>query len=125
MSTHPRLKASYRPRRAGALLALGALLLASCAQLRDLPILKDSDIRGISLAQSSKIYAGNGSLLTTLHGIENRTSIAFSRIPKTVKDAIIAIEDERFYKHDGVDVRAIFRALVANVTSCVIDEGCS
>jgi len=110
-------------RRALSLVTLLALFGASCAQLADLPRLKDSDVAAITLAQSSKIYDGDGRLLTTLHGVENRTVVPLARISKVAKDAVVAIEDERFYEHGGVDVRAVLRALIANITSRDVREG--
>ena len=102
------------------------MTLSSCAQitkrLSDLPTLNDRDLR-FRLAQSSKIYDVNGNLITTLHETENRTVIPLRRMPKSLRQAVVAIEDERFYKHDGVDLRAIARALVANVSSGDIEEG--
>ncbi|MDP9068863.1 MAG: transglycosylase domain-containing protein [Actinomycetota bacterium] len=109
-----------------ALILLLALVGASCArltdQLADLPKLQRKDLR-FTLAQSSKVYDANGGLITTLHKTENRTVIPLSRIPKRVRDAVIAIEDERFYEHQGVDLRAVLRALLANAQSGEIKEG--
>src|SRR5687768_1923231 len=103
-----------------------ALTMSSCAQitrqLSDLPTLEDRDLR-FRLAQSSKIYDSDGNLITTLHEAENRTVIPLRRMPKALRQAVVAIEDERFYQHDGVDLRAIARALVANVSSGDIEEG--
>ncbi|HJR45122.1 MAG TPA: transglycosylase domain-containing protein [Actinomycetota bacterium] len=117
------------PRSSKKLLALTLLLAlmgASCArlseQLTDLPKLKRKDLR-FKLAQSSKVYDGSGNLLTTLHETENRTIIPLSRIPQHVQDAVVAIEDERFYQHDGVDVKAVLRALLTNAQSGEIREG--
>ncbi|HYI44888.1 MAG TPA: transglycosylase domain-containing protein [Actinomycetota bacterium] len=105
---------------------LVVLVTASCAQLteqlEDLPTLSDADLR-FRLAQSSKIFDADGQLITTLHKTENRTIISLKRMPKYVREAVIAIEDERFYQHKGVDVRAIARALLANVASGEIREG--
>ncbi|MFP5297634.1 MAG: transglycosylase domain-containing protein [Actinomycetota bacterium] len=114
---------SQRPRALIAIICAFAVLSSACAQLTNLPTLKDEDLQGISLAQSSKVYDGTGQLITTMHGPEDRTVIPFEKIPKNVINAIIAIEDERFWEHDGVDVRAIARALVANVTSGSVQEG--
>ncbi|MEA2460839.1 MAG: penicillin-binding protein, partial [Actinomycetota bacterium] len=112
-----------RRRAASLLVALLTLAGTACSQLANLPTLKDSDLAKIVLAQSSRIYDGDGHLITTLHGPEDRTIVPASKIPQTLKQAVVAIEDERFYQHDGVDVRAILRALVANVTSGEVKEG--
>ncbi|MGI8774241.1 MAG: transglycosylase domain-containing protein [Actinomycetota bacterium] len=113
---------SFPARRALPLFVVLVLLTVSCAQLQDLPTLKEGDL-GIKLAQSSRIYDGEGGLITSVHGPEDRTSIRLDRIPQYLIDAVIAIEDERFYEHDGVDVRAILRALASNVAEGGIREG--
>ena len=109
-----------------ALSLLLALTGSSCAaltnQLSDLPKLKKKDLR-FKLAQSSRVFDADGKLLTTLHETENRTLVPLSRIPKRVRDAVIAIEDERFFEHEGVDLRAVLRALLANAQSGTIEEG--
>ena len=114
------------PRTILALTLALALLGPSCArlsdQLTDLPKLKRKDLR-FKLAQSSKVYDSNGNLINTLHQTENRTIVPLKRIPKHVREAVIAIEDERFFEHEGLDLRAVLRALVANAQSGSIREG--
>jgi penicillin-binding protein 1A len=114
------------PRALPIILALALFAGSGCAelarQLTDLPKLKKSDL-DFRLAQSSKIYDNDGNLITSLHEVENRTIVPIHRIPEHVQNAVISIEDERFYEHQGVDVRAILRALVANATSGQIKEG--
>ncbi len=114
---------SRRPRHLVALLAAIALFASGCQQLTNLPKLTEEDLAGIKLAQSSKIYDAKGNLVTTLHGPEDRTVIPYKKIPQVIIDAIVAIEDERYWEHSGVDVRAVLRALVANVTSGSVQEG--
>ncbi|MGH2818250.1 MAG: transglycosylase domain-containing protein [Actinomycetota bacterium] len=113
-------------RKVPALCLALALLMASCTELADqltnLPELKRSDLR-FRLAQSSKIYDSDGGQITTLHETENRTIIPLRRMPRHLKQAVIAIEDERFFEHRGVDFRAVLRALLSNVTSGSIREG--
>jgi penicillin-binding protein 1A len=111
------------PRKSSVLLALLAFVGASCAQLSNLPHLTPEDLLPPRLAESSKIYSGDGTLITTLHEEQNRTIIPIERMPEFVQHAVIAIEDERFYEHDGVDWRAIGRAIVANAVSGEIKEG--
>ena len=113
--------------RIRALLCALALTCAACANIPNLlpklPTLKQSDLDRIELAESSKIYAAGNELITTLHGPENRTVIPIKRIPETVQNAVVAIEDERFWEHKGVDWQAVVRALLANVRSGEIQEG--
>jgi penicillin-binding protein 1A len=111
------------PRRTiiGSVLVL-ALVATGCSQLADLPKLTNKDLR-FDPPESSRMYDSSGNLITTFHGIQNRTVIPLRKIPKHVQRAVVAIEDERFYQHDGVDYRAIARAFVTNVRSGSIEEG--
>src|ERR1700722_6695790 len=64
----------------------------------------------ISPPQSSLVYARDGSLIGEI-GAEWRTSVAISTLPKYVGEAFIAVEDKRFYQHNGVDVVGIAGAI--------------
>ena len=75
------------------------------------------------LAESSKILASDGALLAALHGEENRERITLDRVPTALRDAVVAIEDERFWEHRGVDPRSVVRALVANASEGEVVEG--
>ncbi len=65
-------------------------------------------------AKTSFIYDRNGSLITDYKGNENRINATWDEIPDNLKKAVVAIEDQRFYTHNGVDVKRIMGALVAN-----------
>ncbi|MGH2790990.1 MAG: transglycosylase domain-containing protein [Actinomycetota bacterium] len=104
-------------------LAAFGLLAASCADwVKDIPELTKRDLR-FGPPESSKLYAVDGTLIRTFHGEQNRTVVALKKIPQHVLDAVISIEDQRFYEHDGVDLKAIVRAALANVGSGKIEEG--
>ena len=62
----------------------------------DIPSLDDQ--HQVSLAQTSAIYDAKGNLLAYLHGVENRTVISGKQIPQILRNAVVAIEDERFYQ---------------------------
>ena len=64
--------------------------------------------------QSSQIFARDGSLIGEV-GTQIRTSIPLSSLPKYVPQAFIAVEDQRFYQHDGVDVIGIAGAIKDNI----------
>jgi penicillin-binding protein 1A len=57
---------------------------------------------------ASEIYSADGVLLGTYY-IENRSNIDYSELPGHLVDALLAIEDIRFYDHAGVDMKALFR----------------
>ena len=67
------------------------------------------------VAQTSFIYDRHGELLTEIQGPENRIVVPLEQIPEHVRNAFIAIEDERFYDHFGVDPIGIARALINNL----------
>jgi penicillin-binding protein 1A len=73
-------------------------------------------------AQPSAIFAADGTLITVLRE-ENRTNVPLERIPRTLQDAAIAIEDARFWEHNGVDPRAVVRAAGSNAEAGEIAEG--
>jgi penicillin-binding protein 1A len=72
--------------------------------------------------QGTKIYDDNDELLTEFH-VERRIFMPLSRIPKSLKDAIIATEDRRFYSHWGIDPVGIGRAIYQNYRRGRIVEG--
>ena len=63
-------------------------------------------------SQSTTILASDGSVIANLFA-ENRTRVSLDQMSPYVKDAVIAIEDSRFYEHGGVDTTGIMRALVS------------
>ena len=68
------------------------------------------------IAEPSKILAKDGSVIATFYS-ENREPVKLEDISPEMRKAIVAIEDERFYEHNGVDMRGIARAAVNNFTS--------
>jgi penicillin-binding protein 1A len=65
---------------------------------------------------SSQVYAADGTRLGFIQSDELRTPISWGEIPTNLKNATVAIEDQRFYKNNGVDLTGIFRAAVKDVT---------
>jgi penicillin-binding protein 1A len=85
-----------------------------------------SDAETISLqplASRSVVYARDGSVLATLHEEENRVPVPLSRVPPHVIRAVLDAEDNRFYEHGALDLRALTRALVVNVQAGGVFEG--
>lgn len=77
------------------------------------------------LAEAGAIYDKDGQYVTTLVGRENRTVIDTSALPAHVRNAFLAAEDLRFYKHPGFDVTRILGAVVSNVRTGGFDQGAS
>ncbi|NMH68863.1 PBP1A family penicillin-binding protein [Bacillus sp. RO3] len=73
---------------------------------------------------ASEIYDMNGELITTV-GKENREYANFDDIPQMMQDAVLATEDNRFYKHNGIDLIRLGGAVIANVTGGFGSEGAS
>lgn len=63
-------------------------------------------------SQSTKVLAADGSVIATLFE-ENRTRVGLDQISPFMQEAVIAVEDSRFYEHGGVDTTGILRAVVA------------
>ena len=76
-----------------------------------------------ALPQRSLIYASNGDVAATLFADQNRSSVSLSQVPHTVQAAILAVEDENFYSHKGINLRATLRALFTNVSTGEVQQG--
>jgi penicillin-binding protein 1A len=77
-----------------------------------------------NLGALTEVYAADGK--TRLGFIQNDDlvrPIAINELPDVLKQATVAIEDERFYKHRGVDYEGIIRAAVKNATNKEIQQG--
>lgn len=96
---------------AGIILVLAGLLIWISSL--DIPDLSAFEERRV--LQSTKIYDRTGEvLLYDLHEDVKRTIIPLEEMSRHVKNASIAIEDDQFYNHIGIDIRAIIRAAVTN-----------
>ena len=70
------------------------------------------------------IYAGdNHTILATLRGSQSRILVSRDEISPLMQQAIVAVEDKRFYQHRGVDMRGIGRAVWADLTSQHVVQG--
>jgi penicillin-binding protein 1A len=75
-----------------------------------------STLHPILSGGSSQVFAADGTRLGFIQSDELRSPVGWSEIPEDLKNATVAIEDQRFYKNDGIDVTGIFRAAVKDVT---------
>ena len=88
------------------------------------PDVDDVDISPLGYA--TFLYDGDGNQLRKLTApSSNRLPVSIEQIPVDLQHAVVAIEDERFYEHNGIDVRGILRAFVKNITSGGLSEGAS
>ena len=72
---------------------------------------------------SSLIYDSAGNELANIHATENRMIVKIETVPVNLQHAFIAVEDNRFYEHNGVDPRGILRAVWSNINDRDISEG--
>ncbi|WP_028856250.1 transglycosylase domain-containing protein [Psychrilyobacter atlanticus] len=90
---------------------------------RELPDLGQL-IEGYNPVVPSKIYDTNGEVIDILYK-EIRETATIEEMPKSLKDAYVAIEDRRFYSHHGFDVLGMGRAMVVNVVTMSKAQGAS
>ena len=110
----------------GALVAVGLLLLIPPARAvmgatggEDTPLPELGE-----LPQRSLVYARDGTtLLAALHSEQNRSPVPLERVPEIVINAVLDVEDERFWDHGGVDIRSTLRALQSNVAAGSVRQG--
>ncbi len=98
-------------------------LIGGMLYLRTAPSLEE--LTPSQIAETSKVYAIDGSLITEFHAEENREIITFSKMSENIKNAVVAVEDKRYYEHQGVDYRRILGALIADIRSGTLEEGAS
>lgn len=89
----------------------------------ELPNLEDRE--QYKVARASIMYDRTGREITRLRNNENRIIVATDQIAPVMKQAVVAIEDRRFYDHRGVDFRGIGRAVVADVSGMGARQGAS
>ena len=95
----------------GAVVFTVLLVWISTLQIPDLAAFEERRV-----LQSTKIYDRTGEiLLYDLHQDVRRTIVPFEEISRHIKNATIAIEDDNFYNHRGINVRAIIRAAIRNL----------
>ncbi len=102
-----------------ALLTRPAKAIAGAGHSRELPAAVELN----ELSQRSVVHDRNGGVLAVLHAEENRSPITLDQVPDHVVNAILDVEDDDFYAHGGVNLRAILRATVANVESGEVVQG--
>ncbi|MCE0534557.1 penicillin-binding protein [Kineosporia rhizophila] len=103
--------------------AIGASGLATSNVIKafnELP----TELADTPMPTNTKVLAADGSLIATFYD-ENRVPVKLKDISPFMQTAIVAIEDERFYEHGGVDPKGLLRAVVANQVSGGVSQGAS
>ena len=80
-------------------------------------------LQPVEIGQNSFVYANNGAFLGAIPAEKNRQPVALAKISKWMPTATVAIEDRRFYAHDGVDVSGVARAAAKNLSARKIVQG--
>jgi penicillin-binding protein 1A len=88
---------------------VGLILAKGAAALPDIRVLENWRPN-----ESTRIFDRNGNLIANIHGDEDRVVVPLKDISPNIQRAVMAIEDNRFYRHGGVDFRGTLRALVQN-----------
>jgi penicillin-binding protein 1A len=111
------------------LLGLGILAIFSmifgmmAAVSQDLPAIYN--FAQYKAQKNSEVVDASGNPIGTLSSDQNKILLTSGQISPNIKNAVVSIEDARFYEHDGVDFRGIARALVSDVTSGSAQQGAS
>jgi len=72
----------------------------------------------------TEIYSQDNVLIAQLYK-KNRTNVAIDQIPVPLQEALVSVEDSRFYDHSGIDIFGIGRAFFANIANGGAGEGAS
>lgn len=99
----------------GAVFGVANAYLGTTPEL-DLERLSDQDL-------TSYIYDCNGELITSYAGMENRDYATLDEIPELLQQAVIAVEDVRFYYHNGIDLKRLLGAFIGNVSGSYSSGG--
>jgi penicillin-binding protein 1A len=111
---------------AGVGVACGVLLLVLTSRALTSPVRVRSGHAPVQLDQlslRSLVYDRNGKVMATLHATENRSPVSLAQVPPDVVNAVLDVEDRRFYQHGGIDVRSLLRAVLTDVNTGAVREG--
>ena len=81
------------------------------------------NLRPVEVGRNSVVFAADGSRLGYVQSDEARTPVKLGYVPQHLRDATIAIEDERFYDHNGIDIEGAARAAVENIEAGEVKQG--
>ncbi len=103
-------------------LIFAGILALSYWILKDLPSPRNLTTQN-NFAVSSQIFDRDGELLYEIYGAQNRLPVDLEDVPQHMQEATIAIEDQRFYRHHGIDLIGITRALINNIQGKPLEGG--
>jgi penicillin-binding protein 1A len=105
-------------------LAVLLALLPACSRAAGQNCPTVERLRAYRPPEATRVYALDESRIADLSP-ERRVVVELNEVPKTVSNGFVAVEDRRFWSHDGVDMRGFGRALLKNIGSLSVKEGFS
>jgi penicillin-binding protein 1A len=134
MTQRQRRRHRRRGSKANVVLAVTAVFLATVAAVAFavggwvVDTAADADLskcRQVDRGGTSIVFAGDGSRLGYIRSDEARTPVKVKKVPIDLRYATVAIEDERFYEHNGIDYEGGLRALITNIEAGEVEQGAS
>lgn len=86
-------------------------------------LVRQSDENTFKTNQTSIVYASDGSVISTLKGEKDSYYVSIEEMPVDAVTAIVSIEDKKFFRHHGIDYRALLRAVKAMVQNGEVKQG--
>lgn len=110
---------------AAAIIILGSLVTSIVLGIfKKAPVIDPSEYRS-QLSETSRIYSNDGKLIESLISDQFSEFVPYEDIPKNLVNAIVAIEDERFFEHSGVDYKRVAGAIVHDLKTRSFEQGAS
>lgn len=107
------------------ILAITIILICAALVILGLLYLRSQPLPPSELQETTTVYAADGQAIDTIHKGQNRVYVSIQEWPKHLLDATLAVEDQRFYQHFGIDIRRVGGAILANIRQGALAEGAS
>jgi 1A family penicillin-binding protein len=98
---------------------VSALIVVGLLYLRSQPL------PSYLLQETTTIYAADGQVLDSIHQGQNRTYVPIEQMPVHLLQATLAVEDQRFFEHHGIDFKRVIGAVIVNIKQQAFAEGAS
>lgn len=105
------------------ILLSGLMLITVAIGLLSISLPDVTNLDNLVQAQSTQIFDRKGELLYTVHGEENREYVPYGKISKDVINATVAIEDDKFWTHEGFDIEGILKGALYEITRIGVKRG--
>ena len=86
-------------------------------------IVRKSTVNTFRQIETSEVYDADGQTISVLKGEKDVYYITYDQIPQVAVDALVSIEDKKFFKHNGIDYKGIARAVVSTIRDKEITQG--